>query len=184
MNVIFHTTTAIGVAVLLTDTTRIDQSNTSKNVFWTSILAFTVGLISHGVLDYIPHCYPVNSKFDAISGLVVILTTTWLTNKKYRLIMGVSFLGCIFPDLVDLSPGIVNKQLGLSLPIINKIFPWHLHDYSGSIYNNNCNNSTLNHMLLLLTICIVCWCRWTDVKIIFKKGARPEIMAQASRPGK
>ncbi len=169
MNVIFHTTTAIGVAVLLTDTKRIEQSATSKNAIWTSVLAFTVGLISHGALDYIPHCYPVNSKLDVIAGLTIIFTTTWLTNKKYRLIMGFSFLGCIFPDLVDLSPGIINKQFGLSLPTIDKIFPWHLHDYSGSIYTDNCNNSTLNHILLLLTICIIVWCRLTDVKTIFKK---------------
>ena len=169
MNVIFHTTTAISVAVLLTDTKRIEQSKTSKNVIWTSILVFTVGLISHGALDYIPHCYPVNSKLDAIAGLTMILTTIWLTNKKYRLIMGLSFLGCIFPDLLDLSPGIINKQLGLSLPTIDKIFPWHLHDFSGSIYTDNCNNSTLNHMLLLSTICIVCFCRRTDLKTMFKK---------------
>ncbi|AFM02787.1 hypothetical protein Fleli_0300 [Bernardetia litoralis DSM 6794] len=59
MNVIFHTTTAISVAVLLTDTKIIEQSTTCKHVIWTSVLAFTIGLISHGVLDYIPHCYPI-----------------------------------------------------------------------------------------------------------------------------
>jgi hypothetical protein len=171
MNIIFHTTTAISVAVLLTDTKRIEQTTTSKNVIWTSILTFTVGLISHGALDYIPHCYPINSKLDAIAGLIIILTTTWLANKKYRLIMGLSFLGSIFPDLVDLSPSIINKQIGLSLPTIDKIFPWHLHNYSGSIYTGDCDNSTLNHILLLLTICIICWCRWTDVKTIFTKDA-------------
>ncbi len=124
MNVIFHTATAISVAVLLTDTKRIEQSTTSSNVIWTSILAFTVGLISHGALDYIPHCYPINSKLDAIVGLTIILTTTWLTNKKYRIIIALSFLGSIFPDLVDLSPSIINQQLGLNLPTFEKVFPW------------------------------------------------------------
>lgn len=170
MNVIFHTATAISVAVLLTDTKRIENSTTLKKVVWTSILAFVVGLISHGALDYIPHCYPINSKLDAIAGLTLILTTSWLINKKYRLIMALSFLGCIFPDLVDLFPKIMNQQLGLNLPTINKIFPWHLHDNSGSIFNDNCNNSTLNHILLILTICIVCWCRRTDFISMFKKS--------------
>lgn len=169
MNVIFHTSTAICVAVLLTDTERIGQSVFSKNSILTSILAFTVGLISHGALDYIPHCYPINSKLDAVVGLTMIFVTTWLTNKKYRFIMGLSFLGCIFPDIVDLLPSILNKQLGLNLPTIDKIFPWHFHDYSGSIYSDNCNNSTLNHLLLLLTICIVCWCRQRDLKIMFDR---------------
>jgi hypothetical protein len=169
MNVIFHTATAISVAVLLTDTKRIEQSTTSSNVIWTSILAFTVGLISHGALDYIPHCYPINSKLDAIVGLIIILSTTWLTNKRYRIIIALSFLGSIFPDLVDLSPAIINKQLGLNFPTFEKVFPWHLHNYSGSIYNDNCNNSTLNHILLLLTIGIICWCRRTDIKAIIAK---------------
>lgn len=169
MNVIFHTATAISVAVLLTDTKRIEQSTTSSNVIWTSILAFTVGLISHGALDYIPHCYPINSKLDAIVGLIIILTTTWLTNKRYRIIIALSFLGSIFPDLIDLSPAIINQQLGLNLPTFEKVFPWHLHNYSGSIYNDNCNNSTLNHILLLLTIGIICWCRRTDIKAIITK---------------
>ncbi len=170
MNVIFHTTTAISVAILLTDTNRIKQSTTSEITYWTSFFAFVVGLISHGALDYIPHCYPINSKFDAIAGLGMILITIWLTKKKYRLVMGLSFLGSIIPDIVDLSPGIINKQLGLSIPIIDKIFPWHFQTYSGSIYNENCNISTLNHLLLLLTILIVCYYRRTDAKIIFKKN--------------
>ena len=70
MNILFHTTTAISVAVLLTDTNRIKQSTNSKIIYWTSFFAFTVSLISHGALDYIPHGYPINSKFDAIAGLL------------------------------------------------------------------------------------------------------------------
>jgi hypothetical protein len=108
MNVIFHTTTAISVALLLTDTNKIKQSTTSEIIYWSSLFAFTVGLISHGALDYIPHCYPINSKVDAIAGLTMILITIWLTNKKYRLIIGFSFLGSIAPDIVDLSPSIIN----------------------------------------------------------------------------
>ena len=170
MNVLFHTTTAVSIAVLLTDTKRIEQSTTSKEIFLTSFLAFTVGIISHGALDYIPHCYPIHSKLDAIFGLIMILTTTWLAHKKYRLIMLFSFLGCIFPDILDLSPSIINKQLGLELPIFDKIFPWHFHKYSGSIYTNDCNYSTLNHFLLLFTIGIVFWCRRLDFKTIFERN--------------
>ena len=172
MNILFHTTTAISVAVLLTDTNRIKQSTNSKIIYWTSFFAFTVSLISHGALDYIPHGYPINSKFDAIAGLTMILITTWLANKKYRLIIGLAFLGSIVPDIIDLSPAIINKQLGLSIPMIDKIFPWHFHEYSGSIYTGNCNISTLNHILLFLTISLVFVYRWTDVIIIFKKNSK------------
>ncbi|NDA64250.1 MAG: hypothetical protein EBX50_19815 [Chitinophagia bacterium] len=86
MNILFHTTTAISVAVLLTDTNRIKQSTNAKIIYWTSFFTFTVSLISHGALDYIPHCYPINSKFDAIAGLSMILITIWMTNKKYGFI--------------------------------------------------------------------------------------------------
>lgn len=86
MNILFHTTTAISIAVLLTDTNRIKQATNSKIIYWTGFFAFTVSLISQGDLDYIPLCYPINAKFDAIAGLTIILLTIWLTNKKYRLI--------------------------------------------------------------------------------------------------
>ncbi len=170
MNVIFHTTTAIGVAILLTDTKRIEKSIGSKEVVLTSVLAFTVGIFSHGVLDYIPHCYPINSKADVLAGLMMILVTTWLARKKYRFIIGFSFLGSILPDLIDLLPNIVNKQFGFELAKNDKIFPWHMHDYSGSIYAGSCDVSTLNHLLLLLTICMVFWSRRTDFKTMFSKN--------------
>jgi hypothetical protein len=169
MNVVFHTTAAIGIAVLLTDTKKIESSVDFKDIILISMAAFIAGIISHGALDYIPHCYPINSKIDAIAGLIIILTTIWLANKKYRLIMVFSFLGCILPDLIDLLPNILNKQLGLNLPVIDKIFLWHFHDYSGSIYTSNCKYSTLNHILLLLNTFIVCWCRRKDLKIMFNK---------------
>jgi hypothetical protein len=154
---------------LLLDTSRIERSANSKSTILIGALAFTVALISHGVLDYIPHCYPVNSKLDAIIGLTMILTTTWLTNKKYRLIMGLSFLGSVLPDLIDLLPRILNKQFKLNIPVADKIFPWHLSQYSGSIYNGDCSISILNHILLFVTIGIVIWCRRTDAKIIFRR---------------
>jgi hypothetical protein len=169
MNVIFHTTTAIAVAVLLTDTKKNELLKNSKAIFQVGILAFIVGIVSHGALDYIPHCYPINSKVDVIIGLLMILITICFINKKYRLIMTLAFLGCIFPDLVDLSPQILNKQFGTNLPIMEKIFPWHLHRFSGSIYNDNCEISTLNHILLSLTICIVCWCRRVDLQTMFNR---------------
>jgi hypothetical protein len=169
MNILFHTTTAISVAVLLTDTNRIKQATNSKIIYWTSFFAFTVSLISHGALDYIPHCYPINSKLDAIAGLTMILLTIWLANKKYRLIIGLAFAGCIFPDLVDQLPSILNKEFGFELPILAKIFPWHLKEYSGSIYSGNCNISNLNHVLLIFAVAIIFFCRWNDVTIIFKK---------------
>ncbi len=167
MNVLFHTTTAIGVAVLLTDTKKIEQSKTIKEVCITSITVFIASVFSHGILDYMPHCYPINSKIDAILSLFLILVLTFWSNKKYRMIVGLSFFGSVFPDLIDLSPSIINKLLRVNLPIIDKVFPWHWHQYSGSIYNGECVVSMLNHSLLIMSVFIICWCRWHNFKKIF-----------------
>jgi hypothetical protein len=156
MNVIFHTTAAIGITVLFTETDKIDNSSNIRNVFKTSVLVFVIGVISHGVLDYIPHCYPINSKLDVILGLIIMTSTLLFINKCYWLITAFSFIGSIFPDLVDLLPSILNKHIGLNLPIKDKIFPWHWHDYSGSIYSGDCNLSIINHLLLVLTVSIIC----------------------------
>jgi len=170
MNVLFHTTTAIGVTVLLTDTVRLGNKPTLKRVIPTGFYAFSIGIISHGALDFIPHCYPINSKVDAIGGLLMILIAIWLTNRHFRVITGLACLGAIFPDIVDLGPKIINKQLNLGLTLPDNIFPWHWHTYSGSIYTETCNVSSLNHLLLLLTIGIVLWTRRTDLKVITKKS--------------
>jgi hypothetical protein len=169
MNVIFHTTTAIGVTVLLTDTSRIGIRPTTIQVAPTAFYAFGMGIISHGILDFIPHCYPINSKLDVIAGIVMILSTTWLTNRHFRVIMGLAFLGAVFPDIVDLGPKILNKQLNLGLTFPGNMFPWHWRIYSGSIYDGNCNISILNHFLLVLTVVLILWSRRTDLKNIFGK---------------
>jgi hypothetical protein len=170
MNVIFHTTTAIGVTVLLTDTIRLGNRPTIIQVIPTALCAFVIGIISHGVLDFIPHCYPINSKLDVIAGLAMILCTTWLTNRHFRVIAGLACLGAIFPDVVDLGPKIISKYLNLGLALPDNFFPWHWHMYSGSIYNGTCNVSTLNHLLLLLTIGVILWTRRTDLKVIIKRS--------------
>lgn len=168
MNVLFHLTSAIGLTVLLTDTKSLTQSQKVSPVLVTGILGFFAGIISHGALDYIPHCYPVNSKADAVTGLLLMLFLTVKTNKKFRFITVATLLGSVFPDLVDLAPAILNKQVDLNLPIFEKVFPWHWKEYSGSVYQNSCDISTLNHLLLFTTIIIIGWCRRADLQVMIK----------------
>jgi len=170
MNVIFHTTTAIGLTAILTDTSRLGDKPALAETLPTAISVFAIGIISHGVLDFIPHCYPINSKLDVIAGLAMILLMTWLTNRHFRSIMGLAFLGAIFPDIVDLGPKILNKYLNLGLTIPDNIFPWHWQLYSGSIYNGTCSVSTSNHLLLIFTVGVIVWTRRSDMKCIFRKN--------------
>jgi len=149
MNVIFHTSVAVGIAALL--------GNENHKIFKTSLLAFSVGIIFHGILDYIPHCYPIDSKLDVISSLIIIGLLMWKINKDNRFILFSSFIGSIFPDLIDLSTGIVNKLFSINLPVYDKIFPWHWKQYSGSIYNGDCNVSSLNHLMIIFVVALICY---------------------------
>jgi hypothetical protein len=167
MNVIFHTTVALGTAVLVTDTERIGANPAVRKVVPAALSAFVAGIISHGVLDYVPHCYPVNSKVDAVVALVMIVAATWFAHGAYRAIVGLSFLGSVFPDLIDLGPKIVNRQLNLGLTLPDNMFPWHWHAWSGSVYSGDCHVSTLNHFLLVFTVALVVWFRRTDFSVIF-----------------
>lgn len=61
-------------------------------------------------------------------------------------LLGVCFIGSLFPDLIDLGPAIANKYLGLSLPVF-KVFPWHWQEHSGSIYDGSrATESLLCHL--------------------------------------
>lgn len=169
MNILFHTATAIGIAVVLTDTQRLTSAKTCKPVLATGVAAFGIGIISHGVIDYIPHCYPIMSELDVVFGFLIMSALTYMVNRRYRLIVGLAFLGAVTPDVVDLGPTILNQVLGLNLPVLGKIFPWHLPEYSGSIYTGNCAVSTWNHLLLLVTILAICCFRRSSLKEMLKK---------------
>ena len=166
MNILFHTTAAIGLIATLNETSSEEYSNKRKIVL--GFIYFAISVVSHGALDYIPHCYPINPKIDVIIGAIVIGTLTFLSKPKYRLIVGLTFLGNIFPDIVDLSPQILNKYLGLSIPINDKIFPWHWEKYSGSIFNEDCKTYTLNHFILVAVIFAICIMKKNILKNIFK----------------
>lgn len=169
MNVTLHTITAVGIATLLTNIDDVEQSKSLKSISFTGACVFVAGVIGHGILDYLPHCYPINSKFDVIFSLMAMLLLLWFANKSFRLILGLSFLGSIFPDLIDLSLPILNKQLGINLPTFSNIFPWHWHQYSGSIYNGDCSISTINHLLVLLINGIILWLKRPTLKRLFSQ---------------
>lgn len=137
-----------------------------------SCLVFLIGIIFHGILDYIPHCYPFPSKIDAILSLLLIIVAILSADRKYRLIVAASFAGNIFPDLIDLSSGILNKYMHLNIPVFPKVFPWHWPEYSGSIYNGGCNVSNINHSIVIAMVLMICILKREDFKSIFLSQKR------------
>ncbi len=164
MNVIFHVTTAVGLTVALADTLKV---KTIKDSFIPAICAFGCGVIVHGILDYLPHTYPFSAKSDMLISLIMIGIILYLSHKKYLLIILSAILGCILPDLIDLLPPMLNKYIGLNIPVDDKLFPWHAPEYSGSIFTGTSNASDINHITVILITGAICWCRRTDFENIF-----------------
>lgn len=147
MNVTFHALGSLATAAVL--------SLKPNDKLWDLrkfAVGFILGIFVHGILDFLPHNYPLNSKFDVILALCLLGLTFILTQKQNRFLLLVCFAGAIFPDLVDLSLGIINKHLGIPVPQLPfKIFPWHWREYSGSIYDKSRDfESNIYHFSLLL----------------------------------
>ena len=138
MNVTFHTLTALATAAVLSSTKagRPRRESSAPSPMPGLAVGFVAGILVHGLLDFVPHSYPIKSIPDVVLSLALFVAALAFAKPQYRLLIASCFLGSILPDLVDLAPAIMNKRLGCSLPVI-KIFPWHWHQYSGSIYNGN-----------------------------------------------
>lgn len=131
MNALIHIATGFGISLIVAET------NTDKlkirEKLGTSFLGLTLSFVSHALLDYTPHCYPINSKIDFIAAALLLLSLTLLAAKNYRLVVVSCLVGSVLPDIIDLLPKILNKQLGFNFPEYNNLFPWHWKSYSGSI---------------------------------------------------
>ena len=155
MNVLFHTLAGGAIAVLLAP-----QENTkslSKGLRCAS--AFVLGILSHGLLDWAPHCYPIASKVDVIVSLAIMIFAFFRSAKAFRPILIAAFVGAILPDVLDLSPAILAKQTGWNVPVFPHFFPWHWKEYSGSVYNGDCATSNWIHLLLVIVAGLVFWRR-------------------------
>jgi hypothetical protein len=157
MNVTFHALGSFAVAAVLSLKAAESEFFGLKNSStWLKMaIGFVAGILIHGILDFLPHQYPLRSKFDVIFALGLLALTVFLAQKQNRLLILVCFGGAIFSDIIDLSAEIVNKYLGISIPHLPfKIFPWHWKEYSGSIYDGSqAVESNIYHILVLL-ICL------------------------------
>ncbi|MBR1272706.1 hypothetical protein JQ629_35030 [Bradyrhizobium sp. AUGA SZCCT0222] len=148
MNVIFHTLASVATAAVLSAQLkkRPIHSTTGLTVL---LIGFIAGVLLHGLLDWSSHQYPLPSVLDVGVSLILFSIAFMLAHREARWILFACFLGAIFPDLMDLGPAILNKQMQLHLPTV-KLFPWHWKEYSGSIYDGSRRwLSILNHLLVI-----------------------------------
>ena len=150
MNVTFHALGSFAAAAVLS--LKSDENWISVSALKKYAVGFCAGILVHGILDFLPHNYPLSSKFDVIFALVLFLFFLLMAQKQNRLLVLVCFVGAIFPDLIDLSAAIADKHLGIPVsPLSFKIFPWHWKDFSGSVYDDSRNlESNIYHLSFLL----------------------------------
>lgn len=154
MNILFHTGAAIGIIALCAP--HIPRNPRPVQQAGFSLLGCALGIIAHGVLDYVPHCYPIPAALDASLGLIIILLNILFASGRYRLIISATFLGSVLPDLIDLAPQVINRRTHMGIPTHTPYFPWHWKAYSGSVYEKDCVVSDLNHLVLMALIVMVC----------------------------
>jgi hypothetical protein len=133
LNTAFHALT--GLAIGQTAASRLVTAPRESRSLYARVTAFTFLLcvMSHGVLDGLPHEYPFRALGDTLwtTGLVVV----WMAfiQPRYRLLLAIAFIGAELPDLIDHVPRDLNRHLGLHLPVLPKLFPWHYRGGSGSL---------------------------------------------------
>ena len=119
VNVLFHTLAGGAIAVLLAPPAN--TKRLSKGLRCAS--AFVLSVLSHGLLDWAPHCYPIASKVDVIVSLAIMIFAFFRSAKAFRPILIAAFVGAILPDVLDLSPAILAKQTGWNVPVFPHFFP-------------------------------------------------------------
>jgi hypothetical protein len=153
MNVTFHTMASLATAAVLSGRQR---ALAMPRRFTPSdlpilIIGFTAGVLMHGLLDYVPHAYPVRSAFDVTVSLALFMAALLFVRLRHWLLLGACFGGSIFPDVVDLGPAILNERMGWSLPVV-KIFPWHWRVYSGSVYDGSRGFESFLFQMIVATV--------------------------------
>jgi len=115
------------------------------------------GVVEHGIMDYIPHSYPIPSDVDVVLSLILLVVAVAQTRPQFRILVTACYIGSVFPDLVDLGPAILNHHFGWTLPTV-KIFPWHWPQYSGSLYHGaKMIQSAVSHGVVIAVCVSLFW---------------------------
>lgn len=152
MNVTFHVIGSFATAAVLS--LEKTENWLSLSALKKYLIGFVAGILVHGVLDLLPHQYPIPSKVDVVLALLLLLLFLFVSQKQNFLLILIGFAGCVFPDVIDLGPVIVDKYFGISLPRLPfRLFPWHTIEYSGSIYDGSRGLESAIYHISFLLIC-------------------------------
>jgi len=136
MNVTFHVLAGLATAALLCNGDMECPRERGARPWQAGLAGCVTGIGIHGLLDWLPHAYPIPSVVDVILALCVVSVAVGCAQRRHRLLVLASFLGAVLPDVVDLAPQLMNRHMGTALPVV-RVFPWHWPAYSGSLYDGS-----------------------------------------------
>jgi hypothetical protein len=111
----------------------LDSERRVSRRFWIAAVVFVLGVMSHGVLDGLPHEYAFKWLGDTIASATLVGVWLAITKPGYRSLLLIAIAGAVLPDVIDHVPRDINRHLGTHLPELRKLFPWHHRGGSGSL---------------------------------------------------
>jgi hypothetical protein len=163
MNLAFHA--LAGLAIGQTAATRIAAEpapRTRRHDVVVATLAFGLAIMSHGILDGLPHEYPFRALGDTLATAAVVAAGMAPLRPRHRVLVLVALLGAVLPDVIDHAPRDLNRHFGTHLPELKKIFPWHGAGGSGSLSGDHILfrahvASIVNHVIVVSFSAVTLW---------------------------
>lgn len=159
MNVAFHTLTALAIGQ--TAACRIDVADRRGRRVAIAILVFLLGVMSHGVLDGLPHEYPFKWLGDTVSTTSLVVIWMAIVQPRHRVLLLIAIAGAVVPDVIDHVPRDLNRHLGTHLPELTKLFPWHHPGGSGSLSGTVAPDARIasiaNHIIVVTFCTVMLW---------------------------
>ena len=168
MNVAFHELAGIAIAqetAAWLGTPRAGRivDRRRRGLVWAG--AFVMAALAHGVLDALPHYYPLPPVGDAIVSMALVATWVWIAPPWLRLPLFVTCLGALVPDIIDHVPDDLHKHLHLDIPVPPNFFPWHWNGGSGSLVGRSGPRwaESLTYHAIVVAFCLVAIARTSSV---------------------
>jgi len=131
LNVTFHTLAALAIGQSAACRLQVAERRRQRVAIW--VVTFLLGVMSHGVLDGLPHEYPFQWLGETVATTALLVIWMAIIQPRYRVLLLVAVAGALLPDVIDHVPRDLNRHLGTHLPELTKLFPWHHRGGSGSL---------------------------------------------------
>ncbi len=165
MNIAFHT--LAGLAIGQTAATRVSAEpsrdpEARRHDALVATLAFGFAVMSHGILDGLPHEYPFRALGDTLATAVVVAAGMSVLQRRHRVLVLIALIGAVLPDVIDHAPRDLNRHFGTHLPELKKVFPWHGAGGSGSLSGDHILfrahiASLVNHVIVVAFSAAMLW---------------------------